>query len=159
MKEKNGIKNYIILAVLFIFTIFIAISLLNIYKSYSSQNKTSLLSDTITEVKEEEINNFLSERDSVIIYICDVTNPKCRSFEKRFKNYILNNDLRDEIFYYNIEKSDEFYSKYKSDTLYKKMYGVPSILVFKDSRIIDILSSKNNISMEQVRLFLEDYVD
>lgn len=159
MKDKISIKNYIILVVLVLATLFVTFSALNIYRNYSDTNNSFWLSDTIAEVKEEELKTFLLERDTVILYACDVTNNKCRSFEKRFKNYILSNNLRDEIYYFDTTDVNSFYNSHKIDTLYKKVYGVPSIFIFKDSKIVDVLSSKNNITMEQVKIFLEDYVE
>jgi hypothetical protein len=159
MKDKKSIKNYIILGVIVIITLFVTMLSLNIYRNYVSTNNSFWLKDTIMEVKEEELKTFLLERDMVILYTCDVTNNKCRSFEKRIKNNILNNDLRDEIFYYNTSNPQDFYNSYKSENLYKKIYGVPTVFIIKNSKIIDVLSSKSSITAEQFRLFLEDYTE
>jgi len=159
MKDKGSIKNYIILFIIVIITILTTLLLLNIYRNYASANNSFWLSDTITEVKSNELKTFLLERDRVILYTCDVTNNKCRSFEKKIKNYILNNDLRDEIFYYNTSNPSKLYNSYKSDNLYKKVYGVPTVFIIKNSKIVDVLSSKNNITLEQFKLFLEDYIE
>ena len=90
----------------------------------------------------------------------------CRNFEKKFAVYVKEHNLTEEIIYLNLGyDSDEngllqkVYSKYKSDKLIKKVYEYPTLIIFNQGKIVDVLSSngKNKITIDQVNDFLESY--
>ncbi len=168
MDKKNTLKNYLILGAIIFVTLLLTFYLLNWYKNYRYYKiVTPVLTNTVTEVKYKELDAFLSERDITILYMCTAKENKCRNFEKKFENYIINHNLRDDIFYFNMDGHNnnsflnDFYVQYKSDDLIKKMSDYPIIAVFKDNKMIDILSSKDDldITISDVADFLKDYVD
>ena len=100
------------------------------------------------------------------MYMCTTDEKVCRSFEKKFSEYIKDNNLTEEIVYLNLGYSsdennllDTVYENYKSDTLVKKIYEYPTLVIFNEGQIVDVLSSnsKNQITIEQVSEFLEGY--
>lgn len=168
-KKNLNIKNYIILLVIMIITFLITFYILAWYKNYNDYKLgIPVLEDVVAEVKYQDLDAFLSERDVTVIYMCTVNENICRNFEKKFKSYIINNNLRDDIFYFNLNEYEDksiflsnFYKKYKSDSLIKKIDDYPVIVVFNHNKIIDVLSSdaKSNITVEQAKNFLADYID
>lgn len=169
IKKNLNIKNYIILLVIMIITFLITFYILAWYKNYNDYKLgIPVLEDVVAEVKYQDLDAFLSERDVTVIYMCTVNENTCRNFEKKFKSYIINNNLRDDIFYFNLNEYEDksiflsnFYKKYKSDSLIKKIDDYPVIVVFNHNKIIDVLSSdaKSNITVEQAKNFLADYID
>ena len=171
-KSKNTnkeipIKNYIILGTIIIITLLVAIYLFSWYRQYTD-NKVSepVITNTLREVEYNNLNTVLKERDVLIMYMCTTDEDICRSVEKKFASYVKDNNLTEEIVYLNLGYSsdengllDKVYSNYKSDDLVKKVYSYPTLLIFNQGKIVDVLSSngKNTITINQVKDFLGSY--
>ncbi len=165
-KRKIPVKNYFILGFIILITMIALIYSSAWYKQYTSTNRLSpYITSTLREVKEDNLNIVIKERDILIMYMCTTSEQVCRSFEKNFSKYIKENNLQDDIMYLNLGyDSDEnklletVYNKYKSSDLVKKVYDYPTLVIFKDGKIVDVLSSnKNVITMDKVSEFLEGY--
>ena len=117
------------------------------------------------EVKYDDLDSVLRERDFLIVYMCTTSEKMCRSFEAKFKDYVANNNLNDDIVYLSLGfKNDEndysvkIYDRYKGINLVKKINKYPTLLVFKSGEIIDILSSSDKVlSLSQIDDFLKGY--
>ncbi len=166
-KRKIPTKNYIILGVIILIAIITTIYLCSWYKNYSENKITKpIITNTLREVEYNNLNTVLKERDILIMYMCTTDEDICRNFEKKFAKYIKENNLTEEIIYLNLgyssdEKNllDKVYNTYKSDNLVKKVYEYPTLIIFNEQKIVDVLSSngKNKITIKQVEDFLEDY--
>ena len=165
--RKIPIKNYFILGIIVLVTMLCLIYLSAWYKQYVSTKRLSpYITESLREVKEDNLDIVIKERDELIMYMCTTSEQVCRSFEKNFSTYVKDNNLQDDIMYLNLGyDSDEnkllenIYSKYKSDTLVKKVHDYPTLVMFKDGKIVDVLSSnsKNIITIDKVEQFLEGY--
>ena len=160
--KKGSLKNYVILGVIIVCTLIAIFYLLNWYKQYKDMKlSNAVISSTIKEVKYDEFDTVLQERDFLIVYMCTAGENKCRKFEEKFGKYINNNNLNEEIIYFNIENRDNLvniYNKYKHEDLRKKLGEYPMLFVFSEGKIIDLLSTKNgNLSISKVDDFLDGY--
>ncbi len=165
--KKGSLKSYIILFFIMTFTILLTIYALNLYKQYNdSKLGTSVISSVLREVNYNDLDNVVRERDFLVVYMCSSSESKCRNFENKFKDYIVKNNLSDDIVYLNIGyNSDEnhlltrIYNEYKHEDLIKKLYNYPSIVVFSGGKIIDLLSPSDDITdvNNLVKEFLEGY--
>lgn len=160
------IKNYFVLLLIILATIIVCLYLFSWYKLYDNNKLNDpVITDTLVEVKYNNLDNILRERDFLVVYMCTTNEKVCRSFESKFKKYINNNNLNDEIVYLNLGlKYDEnnyinkIYNKYKSDDLVKKANKYPTLLVFKSGKIIDVLSSSDKvITINEIEQFLKGY--
>lgn len=165
--KKIPIKNYMILGIIIIITLLASMYLFSWYRQYTD-NKVSepVITNTLREVEYNNLNTVLKERDVLIMYMCTTDEDICRSFEKKFASYVKDNNLTEEIVYLNLGYSsdengllDKVYNNYKSDDLVKKVYSYPTLLIFNQGKIVDVLSSsgKNTITIDQVEDFLESY--
>ncbi len=165
--KKIPIKNYIILGSIVVIALLVSMYLFSWYRQYTD-NKVNqpIITDTLREVEYNNLNTVLKERDVLIMYMCTTDEDICRSFEKKFSSFVKDNNLTEEIVYLNLGYSsdnsgllDKVYSKYKSDDLVKKVYSYPTLLIFNQGKIVDVLSSngKNKITIDQVEDFLESY--
>lgn len=159
-------KNYLVLGVIVVLTLLACIYLFAWYKQYSdSKINTPVITSTVREVEYNNLDTVLKERDVLIVYMCTTDEKVCRSFEKKFSKYVKNNNLTEEIMYLNLgDNSDEngllekVYNKYKSDRLVKKVHKYPTLLIFNQGKIIDVLSTnKKPLTIKQVKEFLESY--
>lgn len=169
MSKKGSLKNYIILLFIMLLTILIVLYSLNLYKQYNDEKlKTSVISSVLSEIKYDDLTSIVKERDYLIVYMCSTSELKCRSFESKFKDYLVKNNLTTDTVYlslgYNGDRKEiiyNIYNDYKSDTLIKKISNYPTILIFKEGKIIDLYSpSKDSLStVENAEEFLSGYIE
>ena len=166
-KREIPIQNYFILGIIVIVTLLGVIYLCSWYKQYTD-NKVNepVITSVLREVEYNNLDTVLRERDVLIMYMCTTDEDVCRSFEKKFSEYIKDNNLTEEIVYLNLGYSsdesnllDTVYNKYKCENLVKKVYEYPTLLIFNQGEIVDVLSSngKNKLDIDQVEKFLESY--
>ena len=169
MSKKGSLKNYIILLFIMLLTILIVLYSLNLYKQYNDEKlKTSVISSALSEIKYDDLTSIVKERDYLIVYMCSTSELKCRSFESKFKDYLVKNNLTTDTVYLSLgydgdrkETIYNIYNDYKSDTLIKKISNYPTILIFKEGKIIDLYSpSKDSLStLENAEEFLSGYIE
>ena len=132
MKEVKT-KNYFVLLLIILSTIITSLYLFSWYKQYDNNKLNDpVITDTLMEVKYNNLSNILQERDFLVVYMCTTSEKTCRSFESKFKKYITSNNLNDDIVYLN--------------------------LGFKSGKIIDILSSDDKVlTINEIEQFLKGY--
>lgn len=165
-EEKRVIpnKNYAIVAVIFAVTIGLMFFLRNWYISYRDyENTIPVLSGVISEVRYNEIDNYLSDNPSVVIYMGDAKDNDCREFELKLKELLENKQIKDRVIYYNVTDVKnkklllkEFNDKYASDN---KISAYPVIMIFEDGEIIDYKSktANNNLNISDINLLFNEY--
>lgn len=166
-KRTIPTKNYFILALIVVITALVVTYACAWYKQYTDSSEVApIITTTLREVREDNLDIVIKERDVAIMYMCTTNETICRSFEKKFSAYVKDNNLQDDIMYLNLGyDTDEnnllqrVYDKYKSDTLVKKVHDYPTLVIFKDGKIVDVLSSsaKNKITIKKVEEFLDGY--
>lgn len=116
--KKIPLKNYVILFVIVLITIIFTMYLSSFYKE---KNKTeSILSDYISEIKEQELTDYIIEKPIIFMYISDKYNLSNNNFEQELKNKINKENLKDYFVYLNVteltqEFKDFFKENYKLD--------------------------------------------
>ncbi len=166
-KKEIPTKNYFVLGIIVLITVLFFVYLFSWLEQYNdSKINTPIITSTLREVEYNNLNTVLAERDMLIMYMCTTDESICRSFEKKFVSYIKENNLSEDIMYLNLGyDSDEnnllskVYNEYKSPDLVKKIYEYPTLLIFNDSKIVDVLSSngETKLTIEDVDSFLESY--
>lgn len=167
IKKEIPFKNYVTLGIIIVITLFISMYVFSWYRQYNDNKTTKpVITNTLREVEYNNLDNVLQERDILIMYMCTTSEDICRNFEGKFSKYIKQNNLTEEIIYLNLGYSKDennllmsVYNKYKSKHLVKKVYDYPTLLIFNEGEIVDVLSSnsKNKINIEEVQEFLESY--
>ncbi len=164
-KQKNYLKNYIILGVLFCCCIFLTLYFCKWYDVYQEYEKEiPVIRGSLVEINPDELEHYVVDTPSAIVYICTANDDTCRNFEKDFKKYIRKNDITDEIVYLNLTGVDqdafvkEFNQKYKYKNKLNGKY--PAFVVFQDGKISSVLQASKNkkITMTKVQNFLELYL-
>ena len=148
-------KNYFILFIVIVFSLLIAFYFRNWYKAYEdSYLSKSIVGNYLFQINYKELDNYLVENQSAIIYVSKVGNEKIRNFEKKFINAINQNDLKNKILYLDL-------SNYKGDTNNKytindkDITSVPNISVFKNGKLDDIyVIDVDGYNMEKIISYL-----
>jgi hypothetical protein len=165
--KKNNKTNYIILIAIILITLLVTLYSLAWYKnSIDSKINTPIITETIQEVQYNNLDEILSERDFLIMYTCTTTDKECRKFEKDFDDYIKDENLNTDVVYFNLgydedENSnlEKVYEKYKHPDLIKKLYDYPTLFIFSNGKIVDVLSQIGDkpVTIDKVKEFLRDY--
>ena len=148
-KKKNYLKNYILLIILFACCIFFTIYFCkwyNVYKEY--ERETPVIRGSLSEITVDDLEHYVVDNSSAIIYMCTANDDECRAFEKDFKKYIHKNSITDEIVYLNLTGVDleQFVQSFNQKYKYKiKLNGhYPAFVVFDEGRIISLLQGNKN---------------
>lgn len=155
MKKEKEIpfKNYIILAVILIFTILLVVYLFN-WQSIYQKNKLQepILDKYLMVINYNELDDYLVENKEAIVYVSVLNDEKIRMFENKFKNIIIKNDLNNKILYLNLtNESVEINKKYLSN-----LSEVPTLIIFDEGKVVESYSIKdNNYDIKAFERFLE----
>lgn len=134
------------LALIFISVILIVLLFRKWYlNNQEIENNIPVLENVlIHKIKANEIDSFINDNDTAIIYMCVSNNQNCRNFEKDIKSLITKKSLGDVIVYLDLNSAiniNEFLNnletKYKANVSLKEY---PTVLYFENATI------KENIS-------------
>lgn len=159
------LKNYVILAIIFLVTIALVLLLKDIYinnKKYEENTNDRL--EILYEIKEEDLKSYLVENRDIIIYMSHASDVTLEEFENEFKTYIANKEISREIIYLNLDKvSSNFYEtlkeKYFNDYMKSKkdlVLNQTNLYAIEDGNIKNMLYEQNKkISLKDVEYFLK----
>ena len=157
MKNKIS-KNYIILALVLIITAVIAIYFFKWYRTYQdSKLNTMILDEYMQVIRYNELEDYLTENKDAVIYVSKLKNQEIRTFEKKFKNIVLKNNLSNKILYLNV--TDENNSNFKVENITKNnsIKELPLIVVYRDGNLYNIYNIKeNNYNLNLLINFLKE---
>ena len=145
--RKIPIKNYIILLIIAIFTFSITFYLMNQY-----QTKDNKKINFVSEIKENELDSYITEGHEVIIYMSKSDTEEIEKFEKQLKIYTTRNDLSNKYVYLNLNNvSDnfynEFYLKYIKESSNKFDIIEPAFIYIDDMKVIYYINNVDSIDL------------
>lgn len=145
--RKIPVKNYVIAVIIMIITILATLIAASIYLDSVDINSKEYL-NTLSEIKFDEIDNYIIEAHDVIIYITDSESSNKvvdREFERIINKYNLNQD----VVYLNLNGLDE--SLYNVFALKYNINGTinsNTLLIFKDGTLTKTI----NLNERNVKL-------
>ena len=136
-ERKIPPKNYLYLFLIIIITLLVVLYLLKWYRTYNeSKLYTGILNEYIQVINYNELNDYIIENKDAVIYVSILGNEEIRSFEKKFKNTILDNNLRENLLYLDI--TDEDQNKVKEKLQIDN--NLPYLVVYTNGKITDTYS-------------------
>lgn len=154
---KNLITGYIKLILLFLATIFLVILIRNWHLNRVNYKlNVPIIKETLTkEINSDEIYNYIRENENSVVYVGIVNDSKCRDFETIFNEVIEEKYLEDDITYLNITnvKSVKKFLKEFNKFYDSKLESLPSIIVFEDGNVKDILVAKKGYELDKNDIF------
>lgn len=160
-------KNYIILAVILIFStlfVFYLRGWYNTSKEYYSKN--SEIKDVVREINQQDIDNYILESPKFILYTSSGQDSNIKQFENGFKKLIKKTGVQEDILYLNLDNVDknEFndYLQSKLSTNEKTSSQISeessaTVYVFDNGKIKDVLTNVNNYSAKQIETFFKKW--
>lgn len=161
---KKGLKNYIIYGLIVIVTIVLVVVLKNWYEIKKDKHTIKRMS-SIVEIKEQDLDNYLTENENIIIYMSNSKKSELKEFEEEFNEYINKENLNKSIIYIDLnEVSDKFDEDLKnifninptSSYLSVNFNEDENIIIVEESQLLGVLyNTPNHIKMEDVKAFLK----
>jgi len=158
------IKNYFTITIIFVLSIGLAFFFRNWYNSYQDYEKTTpVLNGVISEIHYNEIDNFIIDNQSAIIFIGVADDDDCRNIETKLKKVIEKRHLKNKIIYFNITEVEdrsllleEFNGKYGNGY---DIYTYPAIVLIEDGRVVDYRSknANKNLLISDIEQLLDEY--
>ena len=164
MKKEVPVKNYVILAVVFLLTVGLVFYLRDWYnttKEYYARN--SVMTDVVREIKSEEIGNFTLENQKFILYVSSGQDANIKGFENDLRDLIQKVDLNDDVLYMNLDGTNslDFYdllkNNFSANSKIKNQItdSVASMYVFTDGKITALLNNVNNYSIKRLETIID----
>lgn len=161
--SRKGIKNYIILAFIFLAVILLVWYIGRWYQVYSDyQKETPVIREVLShEITALDLDYYMMENPNSIIYMCTASSDRCRDFEKDLKKLIKKENLQNSIIYLNLSEEDleHFVTNFNNTYKYKvKLKGnYPALVEFTDGKITGLVedSEKSHLTITKVEQFLE----
>ena len=161
-KKKNYIKNYCILIAIFCACIFLTFYFCRWYQVYKEyEREIPVIRGVLSEITPEDLEHYVVDNSSAVVYLCTANTDECRSFEKDFKKYVQKEGLAEGIIYLNLTGvyQEAFINDFNHQYPYKhKLNGkYPAFVVFEDGKVSSILQGGKNvkITISKVQNFLE----
>lgn len=163
MKEnKIPVKNYFILAFIFLLGIGLTMYFCKWYEVIDTEKKqTPVIRGIIPEISSQELDNFVLENPTTVLYLCTSDNMKCRNFEKDFKKYIIKESMENYIVYVNLTNINQvkFVKDFNNNYEYKTKLtpNYPALIYFNDGKISDMIegTNSNKLTLSKAKDFLE----
>ena len=161
-EKKKSIKSYILLVLLFAASIGLVLYLCELYKvNKEEQLKTPVIDGALLEIYSTDLDHYILDNPTTVIYMCTADNETCRVFERDFKKLLKKNDYSEQIIYLNLTDLDqdsfveEFNNKYNYKV--KLTTDYPAFVLFEDGKIKNIIQGNKDkkLSLEKVKQFLE----
>ena len=134
-------KNYIYLLLILLGTILLLIYIYKWYDTYNeSELNTSIMNEYLTVINYNELDNYIIENKDAVIYVSILGNEKINRFERKFKNAILDNNLKNEILYLDLTNEN-------INIVTKKLQideNFPHLVVYTNGIITDTYNIKEN---------------
>ena len=146
MKKKK--KKVILLVVICVFTLAVLIVALKLHENRENNLLAkSDISNYLTEINYDEIENHVIEQPSAIIYVSNSSEEKTIDFEKIFIPVIKEYNLENDIIYININET----------TIANPFYqNAPELIFYENAEVKDVIDvSALNKSSEVEEIFKE----
>ena len=161
--EKGSVKNYCILTLIVLCTVFIVWYICRWYQVYSEyEMQTPVIRETLSyEIGYLEFDHYIMENPNSVIYMCTASDIDCRNFEKDLKKYVVKNNLQNDIIYLNLSDADleKFVENFNNNYKYKIKLtnNYPAIVEFTDGSVTGILqgSDSKRLSITKVSQFID----
>jgi len=161
-KGKKSWKNYLILLLLFGVSMCFVLYLCELYKvNEEEKKKTPVIDGMIYEIYNDDLEHYILENPTSIIYMCTANGDVCRLFERDFKKLLKQDDYNDKLVYLNLTDlaQDKFVKEFNDKYNYKIKLttNYPAFVLFEDGKIKSILQGKEEkpLTITKVKQFLE----
>lgn len=148
--KKIPTKNYIILAILIIFTMLLTLFLSNIYIS-SNKEKTDIY-NYLNKINSKEFEQYITENPESLIYIADKYDLSNLKFERQLEKKVVKYNMKEKIVFLDVEQLDDKFLKSldKKYNLKINLNKLPAILYFSLDDTSKLTYINNDTSINSI---------
>lgn len=145
-------KNYVYLFIILLGSVLFLIYIYTWYETYNNNKlNTSIMNNYLTVINYNELDDYIIENKDAIIYVSILGEEQINRFEEKFKNNILDNNLRNDILYLDLTNEDQASATQKL----KIDQNFPYLVVYTNGKISDTYSiSKNQYNTHKTIQYL-----
>ena len=151
MKRTIPKKNYVLLLLICVSSLVLVFVLMNLYKN--NQPKKAKNMSFLSEIKQNEIKNYITENREVIIYASSSTNTENVNLEKEIKKYLSEKNIINNFVYLDLSEVDdsfyeEFHLNYIKESSHEEidLKKEPSLLIIDNGKMLSYINGITNIS-------------
>ena len=134
-------KNYIFLAIVLIISVIIVIYFYMWYgELYTNKINAPIMDKYLNVINYNELDTYLVENKSVIIYVSVLQDNKIKKFEQNFINVIEDYSLNNKILYLDLTEQYKNKKLYNSIATKYNLLDMPCIIIFNDGIVLDVYS-------------------
>ncbi len=165
-ERKIPFQNYIILGLIIVATCILLYYLVSHYekrKEYKSSIDSRM--GFLSEMKENEVQNYILDNHDAIIYVSDSTDDAYRAFEKGLKDLIVKENLTKEIVYLDLYKASSSFitnlqDEWFSNDLQMEEFSYPNLLIVSNGAISSVLYRKQQTkNPKEVIDYIKEHLD
>ena len=146
MKEQT--KKVVLLVAICVVTLVVLIVVLKLHENKENNLLASSdISNYLTEINYDEIENHVIEQPSAIIYVSNSSEKSTKDFDKIFIPVIKEYNLENQIIYININETtlaDPFYQ------------NAPELVFYKDGEVSDVLDVSTLKTSDEIKKILTE---
>lgn len=154
-------RNYIIYGLIVVFTIVLTLLLRNWYNiNQDLKKKSTIMSEFLASVNEEEFSNYIVENNNVIIYLASSKDDTLETFENEFKTLLIKYNIKEQVIFIDLNQIDtNFFNNLKTNYFADSLNNIelekfPNILIMENGKINAVLYNKStNINIDDVNDF------
>lgn len=123
----------------------------------------STMSDTVATIEFEGLASYFQEREDVAIYIASSKSKDIKTFENRFRNLLIEEEIITEVIYIDTTKvTSNFYEKFVTEFFDQSLINrgikldvIPNVLYVYHGQVVDVLyETEATININDVKTFL-----
>lgn len=150
-------KNYFIFLLMVVCTIVIVFYSCEAYKSRNINKYVSPMNLFITEIKVDDLENYIVENSTVVIYVSDKKDDTLKEREEKFKELLTEYNIQQYFVYLDMSYNTDgviakFEERYKDKLDYEKL---PILIVMLDGKVVGTYN-ENNYDEKKIISFLKD---
>lgn len=135
-------KNYLLLLLVIVGTVLVSLFLTRLYNN--RHQETSTLYGFLSEVTLEDIDTYLIENETAVLYIDDKHNLSDNKEEKKLKKKIINYNLKNQFVFLDSTRIDqEFIGSFDKKYHYTFKEDYPMIVVIKNKKVVKTYDKLN----------------
>lgn len=105
-KEKNKVipfKNYVYLFIILLGSVLLLLYIYTWYETYKENKlQMGIMNNYLTIINYNELDDYIIENKNAILYVSVLGDEQINKFEEKFKNSIVDNNLKNAILYLDI---------------------------------------------------------
>lgn len=140
-QREVPIKNYVYLFIILLGSILLLIYIYTWYETYKeSKLNISIMNDYLTVINYNELEDYIIENKDAVLYVSVLGDSEINKFEEKFKNTVMDNDLRDKILY--LDLTNENKEAVRKDLEINQDY--PYLVVYTNGEVTDTYNIQEN---------------